>query len=39
MSYKDRYRPTEAWDGSAWRHLGRGESIPWRGERDPGKDA
>lgn len=27
MAYKERFRPIEAWDGSAWRRFGRGEPI------------
>jgi arginyl-tRNA--protein-N-Asp/Glu arginylyltransferase len=37
MSYKDRYRPTEAWTGEGWRHLDRGEPIAWHGEPNLGK--
>ncbi|MEA3274708.1 MAG: arginyltransferase [Pseudomonadota bacterium] len=31
MSYKDRFRPLEAWIGGRWRHFARGEPIAWRG--------
>jgi len=27
MSYKDAFRPIEAWDGRHWRHFERGESV------------
>jgi arginyl-tRNA--protein-N-Asp/Glu arginylyltransferase len=30
MSYKDRFRPTEAWMGGTWQPVARGERIPWR---------
>ena len=30
MSYKDAYRPIEAWIGGRWRGFGRGEPIAWR---------
>jgi arginyl-tRNA--protein-N-Asp/Glu arginylyltransferase len=30
MSYKDRYRPIEAWIGSAWRHFEKSEPIAWQ---------
>jgi arginine-tRNA-protein transferase len=30
MSYKDRFRPVEAWIDGAWRPAERGAGIPWR---------
>lgn len=30
MSYKDRFRPLEAWIDGGWRSVERGASIPWR---------
>jgi len=30
MSYKDRFRPVEAWIDGAWRPVDRGAEIPWR---------
>ena len=32
MSYKDHFRPLEAWIDGAWRHVERGTEIPWRSD-------
>jgi arginine-tRNA-protein transferase len=40
MSYKDAFRPIQAWTGGHWRQYGRGETIAWRGspgDSQPGR--
>ncbi|MGA7981231.1 MAG: arginyltransferase [Chromatiaceae bacterium] len=39
MSYKDGYRPTEAWLDGSWRRFAKGETIPWRAQNDPAEKA